>query len=43
MKKNEQPSAYYICATVDVFDIQVTFLVGDFEECCKLIEENRSP
>lgn len=43
MKKNKQPSAYYICATVDVFSIQVMFLVGDFEECCKLIEKNRSP
>ena len=43
MKKNKQPSAYYICATVDVFDIQVMLLVGDFNECCKLIEENRSP
>lgn len=38
-----QPSAYYICATVDLFNIQVMLLVGDFDECCKLIEENRSP
>ncbi len=43
MKKNKQPPAYYICATVDVFNIQVVLLVGDFDECCKLIEENRSP
>lgn len=43
MKKNKQPPAYYICATVDVFNIQVMLLVGDFDECCKLIEENRSP
>lgn len=43
MKKNKQTPAYYICATVDVFNIQVMLLVGDFDECCKLIEENRSP
>lgn len=41
MKKPKQPSAYYICATVDVFNIQVVLLVGDFEECCKLVDENR--
>ncbi len=43
MKKPKQPSAYYICATVDVFNIQVLLLVGDFEECCKLVDENRAP
>ena len=43
LKKNKKPSAYYICATVDVFNIQVMLLVGDFDECCKLVEENRSP
>lgn len=43
MKKSKQPSAYYICATIDIFDIQIMFLVGDFDECCKLIEETRSP
>ena len=42
-RKPKQPSACYICATVDVFDIQVMLLVGDFEECCKLVEENRAP
>ena len=43
MKKPKQPPAYCICATVDVFNIQVMLLVGDFEECCKLVEENRAP
>lgn len=43
MKEPTQPPAYYICATVDVFNIQVMLLVGDFEECCKLIDENRHP
>lgn len=43
MKKPKQPSAYYICATIDIFSIQVMLLVGDFDECCKLIEENRAP
>lgn len=43
MKKPKQPPAYYICATVDVFNIQVVLLVGDFEECCKLVDENRAP
>lgn len=42
-RKPKQPSAYYICATVDVFNIQVVLLVGDFDECCKLVEENRAP
>lgn len=42
MKKTKQPSACYTCATVDVFDFQVVLLVGDFEECCKLVEENRA-
>lgn len=41
-ERRKQPSACYICATVDVFDIQVMLLVGDFEECCRLIEENRA-
>ena len=43
MKKTQQPSAYYICSTIEIFDIQVMLAVGDFDECCKLIEENRSP
>lgn len=43
MKKPKQPSAYYICATIDIFSIQVMLLVGDFDECCKLVEENRAP
>lgn len=38
----KNPPACYTCATVDVFDIQVMLLVGDFEECCRLIEENRA-
>lgn len=42
MKKPDQPSAYYICATIDIFSIQVMLIVGDFDECCKLIEENRA-
>ena len=42
MKKPKQPPAYYICATIDIFEIQVLFLVGDFDECCKLVEENRA-
>ena len=43
MKKSKQPSAYYICATIETFAIQVMLVVGDFDECCKLIESNRSP
>ena len=39
-RKPKQSSAYYICATVDVFNIQVVLLVGDFDECCKLVDEN---
>lgn len=42
MKKPNKPSACYVCATIDIFSIQVMLLVGDFEECCKLIEENRA-
>ena len=42
MKKPDQPSAYYICATIDIFSIQVMLIVGDFDECCKLIEENHA-
>jgi len=42
MKKNKQPSACYVCATIDIFSIQVMLLVGDFKECCKLIEKNRA-
>lgn len=42
MKNNKHPSAYYVCATIDIFSMQVMLLVGDFEECCKLIEENRA-
>lgn len=41
-RKPKQPSALYICTIVNVFNIQVVLLVGDFEECCKLIEENRT-
>ena len=41
-RKPKQPSAFYICATVHVFNIQVMLLVGDFEECCKLVDENRA-
>lgn len=41
-RKPKQSSAYYICATVDVFNIQVVLLVGDFDECCKLVDENRA-
>ncbi len=42
MKKTKQASAYYICTTIDMFNIQVMLLVGDFEESCKLVEENRA-
>lgn len=42
MKKPNKPSAYYACATIDIFSMQVMLLVGDFEECCNLIEENRA-
>ena len=42
-ERRKQPSACYICATVDVFGIQVMLLVGDFDECCKLVEENHHP
>lgn len=42
MKKPSKSSAYYACATIDIFSMQVMLLVGDFEECCKLIEENRA-
>lgn len=42
MKKPNKPSACYVCATIDIFSMQVMLLVGDFEECCKLIEENRA-
>lgn len=41
--KPRKPSALYICATVYLFKIQVVLLVGDFEECCKLVEKNRAP
>lgn len=41
--KPKQPSAFYICANVDVLNIQVVLLVGDFDECCKLVDENRAP
>ena len=41
-RKPKQSSAYYTCATVDVFNIQVVLLVGDFDECCKLVDENRA-
>lgn len=42
MKKPSKSSAYYACTTIDIFSMQVMLLVGDFEECCKLIEENRA-
>ena len=42
-RKQKKQSAFYICANVDVFNIQVVLLVGDFEECCRLVEENRAP
>lgn len=45
MKKTKQAVAYsyYRCATIDIFDLQVTLCVGDFEECCRLIEKHRNP
>lgn len=37
------PEAEYTCTTIDLFDQQVMLVVGDFEKCCKLIEDNRAP
>ena len=35
--------ASYRCATIDLFDIQVMFIVGDRHACARLIDRNRSP
>lgn len=35
--------ASYCCATIDLFDIQVMFIVGDRHACARLIDRNRSP
>lgn len=35
--------ASYCCATIDLFDIQVMFIVGDRRACARLIDRNRSP
>lgn len=35
--------ASYRCATIDLFDIQVVFIVGDRHACARLIDRDRSP
>lgn len=40
--KKEEPKAAYLCATVELFDIQVVLAVGDREECAKLIRRDRA-
>lgn len=35
--------ASYRCATIDLFDIQVVFIVGDRYACARLIDRDRSP
>lgn len=42
-KTKSRPSATCVCATVAVFHIQVMLLVGDLEECLRLVERNRAP
>ena len=35
--------ASYRCATIDLFNIQVLFIVGDRHACAKLIDRDRDP
>ena len=39
----KKPYAEYLCATVELFDVQVLLCVGDKRECAKLVDRNRSP